>query len=68
MLTKLEKKVYNLLKKIPRGWVTTYKILARATGKPKNWREITKILSKNPHPSEIKNFRSRINADKISAD
>lgn len=49
-LTKIQKKVYNFLKKIPKGKVTTYKILAQAVGKSKNWRQIGKILNQNPYP------------------
>ena len=47
-LTKLQKKIYNLLIKIPEGKITNYKLLAKAIGKPKNWREIGKILNQNP--------------------
>jgi len=51
-LTKLHQKVYNLLKKIPKGKVTAYKILARVVNRPKNWREIGKILSQNSCPQK----------------
>lgn len=50
MLTRFQQKVYNLLRKIPKGKITTYKLLAKAVGKPKNWRQIGRILSQNPHP------------------
>lgn len=43
-------KIYFLLKKIPKGEVSTYKLLAKAAGKPKNWRQIGKILSQNHFP------------------
>jgi O-6-methylguanine DNA methyltransferase len=52
-LTSLKKTVYNLLRKIPKGRVVTYKILARAVGKPKNWRQIGRILSQNPYPQKF---------------
>jgi len=52
-LTKLQKKIYNLLIKIPKGKITTYKLLAKAIGKPKNWREIGKILNENPFPERF---------------
>lgn len=51
-LTSLQLKIYNLLRKIPKDKVTTYKTLAKAVGKPKNWREIGKILSQNPCPDQ----------------
>jgi methylated-DNA-[protein]-cysteine S-methyltransferase len=40
-------KIYFLLRKIPKGEVTTYKLLAQAIGQPRNWRQIGKILSQN---------------------
>ena len=43
-------KVYELLLKIPKGKVTTYKALAKAIGKPNNARVIGKILNNNPNP------------------
>ncbi|MCX7779007.1 MAG: MGMT family protein [Patescibacteria group bacterium] len=57
MLTKFQQKVYNLLKKIPKGQVTTYKILAEAIGRPRNWRQIGKILSQNPNLKDFPCFR-----------
>lgn len=53
MLTKFQKKVYNLLRKIPKGKITTYKLLAKAIKKPKNWRQIAIILSQNPFPEKF---------------
>ena len=52
ILTKLQQKIYNFLRKIPEGKITTYKLLAKAIGKPKNWREIGKILNQNPFPEK----------------
>jgi len=48
-MKKLKQKAYSLLQKISKGKVTTYKILAEVAGKPKNWRQIGKILSQNPY-------------------
>ncbi|MEM3374358.1 MAG: MGMT family protein [Candidatus Woesearchaeota archaeon] len=42
----LSKKVYNLVKKIPKGKITTYKEIAKALD-TKSYRLIGKILSKN---------------------
>jgi O-6-methylguanine DNA methyltransferase len=43
-------RVYNLLKKIPLGKVTTYGIIAEKLGL--NPRDVGKILGKNEHPLE----------------
>lgn len=56
-LTDFQRNVYNFLKKIPKGKIATYKILAKAVGKPKNWRQIGKILSQNPDVKEFPCFR-----------
>ncbi len=41
-------KVYELVKQIPPGSVSTYKEVAKAVGKPRSARPVGKILSKNP--------------------
>lgn len=41
-------KVYNLLKKVPKGRVTTYKILAEAIG-TKAYRAVGQAMRCNPH-------------------
>ena len=41
-------KVYNLLKKVPKGKVTTYKILAEAAG-TKAYRAVGRAMNKNPY-------------------
>ncbi|MFH1836476.1 MAG: MGMT family protein [Methanobacteriota archaeon] len=41
-------KVYELVKQIPSGSVSTYKEVAKAVGKPRSARPVGKILSKNP--------------------
>lgn len=51
-MTNFQREVYRLLRKIPKGKVTTYKLLAQAVGKQKNWRQIGRILSQNLHPSK----------------
>ena len=45
--------VFKLVKKIPRGMVTTYGELAKAVGKPKAARAIGAILRANTRPIEI---------------
>ncbi|GKS61288.1 hypothetical protein YTPLAS21_07460 [Candidatus Nitrosocosmicus sp.] len=42
--------VYNMLRTIPTGMVSTYGDLAKALGKPSASRHIGRILSKNPNP------------------
>ncbi len=42
------KKIYNLLKKVPKGKVTTYKILAEAIG-TKAYRAVGQAMNKNPY-------------------
>ncbi|RMF30365.1 MAG: MGMT family protein [Candidatus Nitrosothermus koennekii] len=46
----LDEQVYELLKRIPEGRITTYKALAMALGKPKASRVIGNILKNNPNP------------------
>jgi methylated-DNA-[protein]-cysteine S-methyltransferase len=41
-------KVFNLLKKVPKGRVTTYKILAEEAGSPKAYMAVGSILHNNP--------------------
>src|SRR3989344_2401586 len=48
MPTKFQEKVYNLCKKVPKGKVTTYKILAEKLG-VKAYRAVGQALNKNPH-------------------
>lgn len=50
--TAIQTKVYDLLKKIPKGKVTTYKALAQKTG-IKNPRQIGALLHKNTDPENI---------------
>lgn len=47
-LTKFQEKVYNIVKKIPKGQVSTYKEVARMIGKPKAYRAVGNALNKNP--------------------
>jgi len=47
---------YELLKKIPKGKVTTYKEIARALG-TKGYRAVGQILKKNTNPNEIPCFK-----------
>ena len=44
-------RVYEIVRRIPRGSVLTYKEVARRAGKPKSARVVALILSKNYDPN-----------------
>ena len=52
MITKFQKKVYNLTKKIPRGKVSTYKIIANKLNS-KAYRAVGSALNKNPFAPKV---------------
>ena len=45
-----QEKVYAVVRKIPKGKVLTYKDVAKKIGKPKAYRAVGTILSKNFNP------------------
>ena len=45
-----EKKVYQIVRKIPKGEVLTYKEVARLLGRPLAFRAVGNILNKNRDP------------------
>lgn len=47
MITPFQRKVYNVVKKIPHGRVSTYRAVARAIGKPRAARAVGGALNKN---------------------
>lgn len=49
-LTEFQNRVYNVVKKIPRGKVLTYKQVAIFAGRPKAYRAVGNILAKNFNP------------------
>ena len=51
--THFQIKVWNYLKKIPRGKVKTYIEVAKAIGKPKAFRAVANAIGKNPYPPKI---------------
>jgi methylated-DNA-[protein]-cysteine S-methyltransferase len=51
--TKFQLKVWNFLKKIPKGKVRTYLQVAKALGIPKSARAVANAVAKNPNPPEI---------------
>ena len=46
--TKFQLKVWNYLKKIPKGKVKTYLEVAKAIGKPKALEQLQMLLAKTP--------------------
>ena len=51
--TKFQLKVWNYLKKIPKGKVKTYSDVAKAIGKPLAARAVANAIGKNPNPPKI---------------
>ena len=51
--TKFQIKVWNYLKKIPKGKVKTYKQIAKAIGMPKAARAVANACGKNPYAPKI---------------
>jgi len=47
---KFQNQIYNLVKKIPKGKISTYKIIAKLAKKPKAYRAAGNILGKNKNP------------------
>ena len=52
-MTKFQASVLELVSKVPKGKVTTYKELARALGRPRAWRAVANALAKNPSSVKI---------------
>lgn len=48
MATLFQKRVYEVVKRIPKGKVLTYKKVALKSGRPKAWRAVGNILNKCP--------------------
>ena len=51
--TKFQLKVWNYLKKIPKGKVKTYMDIAKAIGKPLAVRAVANAIGQNPYPPKI---------------
>ena len=48
---KFQEKVYNVVKKIPKGKTMSYKKIAERAGFPKAWRAVGNVLNKNRNPN-----------------
>lgn len=53
MATVFQKQVWQKISLVPQGKITTYKILAKALGRPKASRAVAKALRKNPKLVQI---------------
>jgi methylated-DNA-[protein]-cysteine S-methyltransferase len=53
----LKERVFEILKTVPKGKVTTYKELARALGNPQLARAVGNALNKNPFPDMVPCFK-----------
>ena len=51
--TEFQQKVWEYLKKIPRGKVKTYFEVAKGIGKPLATRAVANAIGKNPYPIKI---------------
>ncbi len=51
MATLFQEKVFDIVKKIPKGKVLTYKEIAKLIGKPKSFRAVGNALHKNYDPN-----------------
>ena len=51
--TKFQLKVWNYLKRIPKGKTKTYKEVAIAIKKPLSYRAVANAVAKNPYPPII---------------
>lgn len=50
MTSKFQKRIYEVVKKIPKGKTATYKEVAVLAGQPRAWRAVGNILNKNFDP------------------
>lgn len=52
-ITKFQQSVYDVVSKIPRGSVMTYKEVAQKIGNPKSYRAVGNALNKNPFAPKV---------------
>ena len=55
--TKFQLKVWNYLKKIPKGQIRTYLEVAKAIKRPKSVRAVANAIGKNPNAPKIPSHR-----------
>jgi methylated-DNA-[protein]-cysteine S-methyltransferase len=61
-LTKFQRTVYSFIRKIPRGKVSTYSMIAKAVGHKRAYRAVGNVMAANPFPLLIPCHRI-INSD-----
>jgi O-6-methylguanine DNA methyltransferase len=49
-MTLFQKRVYRIVKQVPKGETITYKKVAELAGSPRAWRAVGNILNKNKDP------------------
>jgi len=52
-MTSFQRKVYEIVRKIPEGRTMTYKQVAKLVGHPRSYRAVGNVLNKNPDPRII---------------
>jgi methylated-DNA-[protein]-cysteine S-methyltransferase len=52
-ITQFQKKVYEIVRQIPKGGIMTYKEVASAIGKPLAYRAVGNALNKNPFAPKV---------------
>ena len=54
-MTSFQKKIYEIVKKIPKGKILTYKKVSELAGFPRAWRAVGNVLNKNRdlHPPKF---------------
>ncbi len=52
-ISEFEKRVYDAVRRIPRGKVKTYKQIAEEAGYPKAFRAVGNALNKNPYTGKV---------------
>lgn len=53
MQNNFSNRCYEILKKVPKGKITTYKGLAKALGNPKSYRAVGNAMNRNPHAPRV---------------
>lgn len=67
MITSFEKELYELVRQIPKGKVTTYLEIAKAMGRPQSARAVGNALHKNPNPISIPCHRVVSSSGRLSS-
>ena len=49
-MVSFQKKIYQIVRKIPKGKVLSYKDVARKAGRPRAWRAVGNVLNENRNP------------------